>query len=170
MAEMLIQSESLTSIADKIRVLSGTEEAMSLNVMENHVDEANLDVATEADLIEQIASALEGKAGGSDGGNIETCTVILKHNGLPIFSYYATAFTETDGVFPLTKLSGPSNPTTLSNIVCGSVITLSTANPILFGYSVTNGAELIDRKNSICIFSIPQQPNGDVTITVREDD
>jgi hypothetical protein len=66
MAEMLVQSESLTSIADKIRVLSGTESAMGLDDMANHVGEANTDVATEADLIVQIAGALEGKVAGSD--------------------------------------------------------------------------------------------------------
>lgn len=64
MAEMLIQSESLTSIADKIRVLSGTEDAMGLDDMAEHVGEANEDVITEAGLIKQIASALEGKAAG----------------------------------------------------------------------------------------------------------
>lgn len=67
MAEMLIQSESLTAIADKIRVLSGTEDTMSLNAMESHVGEANTNVDTEADLIAQISSALEGKAGGGGG-------------------------------------------------------------------------------------------------------
>ena len=62
MAEMLIQSESLVSIADKIRVLSGTEDGMSLSTMENYVDNANADINTEADLIAQIAVALKGKA------------------------------------------------------------------------------------------------------------
>jgi hypothetical protein len=79
MAEMLIQSESLTAIADKIRVLSGTTNAMGLDAMETHVDEANTNVSTEADLIARISSALEGKAvsggGGSGGGNGETCNV-----------------------------------------------------------------------------------------------
>jgi hypothetical protein len=46
MAEMLIQSENLTSIADEIRVLSGTEDAMSLDLMESHIGEANLDIMT----------------------------------------------------------------------------------------------------------------------------
>lgn len=64
MAEMLIQSESLVAIADKVRVLSGTEDDMSLDTMKNHVHDANTNIATEADLIAQIASALEGKAGG----------------------------------------------------------------------------------------------------------
>lgn len=64
MAEMLIQSESLTSIADKIRVLSGTEDAMTTAQMDSNLGEAYTDVSTEADLIEQISAALEGKAAG----------------------------------------------------------------------------------------------------------
>lgn len=38
MAEMLIQSESLTALADKIRVLKGTTESMSLDKMEAELD------------------------------------------------------------------------------------------------------------------------------------
>lgn len=72
MAEMLIQSESLTSIADEIRVLSDTEDAMSLELMESHILHANLDIATEANLIGQIASALDGKAGGGSAVQIAT--------------------------------------------------------------------------------------------------
>lgn len=64
MAEMLIQSESLTSIADEIRVLSGTEDAMSLDLMESHIGEANLDIMTQNDLIEQIKTELVGKVVG----------------------------------------------------------------------------------------------------------
>lgn len=62
MAKYLIQSESLTAIADEIRVLSDTEDAMSLSAMESHISEANIDITTQADLITQIASALENKA------------------------------------------------------------------------------------------------------------
>lgn len=85
MAEMLVQSESLTSIADKIRVLSGTEDGMSLNTMENHIDEANENVNTESELISQIMTALRGKT------NIEipevvinTATAKLSSNGTSI--------------------------------------------------------------------------------------
>lgn len=60
-------NSKMTALADEIRVLSGTTEAMGLDTMTEHIGDANTDVAAEASLIEQIASALEGKAGGSGG-------------------------------------------------------------------------------------------------------
>lgn len=56
----------MTAIADEIRELSGTTEAMGLDAMATHVGEANDEVSSQAELLAQIASALEGKAGGSD--------------------------------------------------------------------------------------------------------
>jgi hypothetical protein len=66
MAEYLIQSENLTSIADEIRVLSGTEDAMSPSAMETKLQEANTDVNTETDLIEQIQLVLSNKTNVED--------------------------------------------------------------------------------------------------------
>jgi hypothetical protein len=73
-------NSKMTALADEIRELSGTEETMGLDAMANHIGEANTDVATEAGLIEQIASALEGKAGGGNDNNIKYFTV---RNNLP---------------------------------------------------------------------------------------
>lgn len=64
MSEYLIQGETLTNMADKIRVLNGVEGAMTPAQMDGNLGEANADVSTEADLIAQISSVLEGKAGG----------------------------------------------------------------------------------------------------------
>lgn len=71
-------NSKMTALADEIRELSGTEEAMGLDAMTNYVDEANTDVATEADLIEQISVALESKANGSRNGGIQwiSCSTI----------------------------------------------------------------------------------------------
>ena len=77
MNEYLIQETTLSSLADEIRVLSGSEESMSPAEMTANVQSANEDIATEADLIARISSALEGKASGgsSDSSDSYDCEV-----------------------------------------------------------------------------------------------
>lgn len=81
MAEYLIQSETLTSIADKIRVLSGAEGAMTPAQMDGNLGEVNTEVVDQAELIAQIASALEGKAGGNNS-QLKTCHISIDCSGL----------------------------------------------------------------------------------------
>lgn len=64
MAEYLIQSEDLVAIADKIRVLSGSEDTMSLDAMRDKIGDANISV-------EAALSALINKGVNiPDGANI----------------------------------------------------------------------------------------------------
>ena len=59
--DMFIKNTTLISLADKIRVLSGSEDTMTPVVMASNVDEANTEVDTQADLIAQIFAVLEEK-------------------------------------------------------------------------------------------------------------
>lgn len=55
-------NEKMTAIADEIRELSGTSEAMGLDAMATNLDDANTAVVSQSDLIMQIAETLNGKA------------------------------------------------------------------------------------------------------------
>lgn len=64
---MATVSEKMTNLADEIRVLSGTEDKLGLDAMATHVCDANDEVSTQAELLGQIATALQGKMAGSSG-------------------------------------------------------------------------------------------------------
>jgi hypothetical protein len=76
--EYLIQGDTLINIADKIRVLSGTEGALKLDDMAVTLETSNTnldnELNTQSGLIDQIQTALEGKAAatGEDVGSETT--------------------------------------------------------------------------------------------------
>lgn len=69
MAEYIVQGESLTAIADEVRILSGTTGAMGLSAMATNVEDANSEIDSQVELLAQAVAALEGKASGGVGNN-----------------------------------------------------------------------------------------------------
>lgn len=73
--EYLIQKETLTGLADEIRVLSGATAPISTEEMTSSVADANDEVSAQAVQIAEIAALLDGKGVPS---LYETCTVHVK--------------------------------------------------------------------------------------------
>lgn len=58
----------MTALANEIRELSGTTTSKGIDVMTSDIDAANTEIAGQTELIAQITTALEGKAGGASNG------------------------------------------------------------------------------------------------------
>ena len=56
-------NSKLTALADEVRELSGVTGTMGLDAMATNIGDANTEVDTQADLIEQILAALDAKFG-----------------------------------------------------------------------------------------------------------
>lgn len=63
MSENNVNSK-MTALANEIRKLSGTTTSKSIDEMTSDVDAANTEISEQTDLLAQIVTALEGKAGG----------------------------------------------------------------------------------------------------------
>lgn len=108
-------NEKMTALADEIRELSGTTTSKSIDAMTSDVDAANAEIAEQAELLEQITTALEGKAG---GGGIT----------LPDLSNPASA---SD------ILSGKEAIDENGNKITGTIVTKTSSNLTASGATVT---------------------------------
>ena len=79
-------NSKMTAIADEIRELSGTTAPMGLDAMASNLNTANGNVSTEADLIAQITTALEGKAGGDVEPELQSKTVTPSTNSQTVIA------------------------------------------------------------------------------------
>ena len=63
MAKYIIQGETLKAIADEVRDLTDITDEINPNEMIANMEQANADVAAQTEIIEQIRTALDSKAG-----------------------------------------------------------------------------------------------------------
>lgn len=166
MAEYLIQEETLTGIADKIRILNGTEGTMTTAQMDSSLSDANNNIATEADLIAQITSALEGKTGGAGGAAVETCTVNITSN-LPI-CYVSYVKTSDNGAFQ----SACNNYEEVSECTIEKIVCNTVAVVYFVGISVEHtisGGEILQKVTSAGFSSIVFTATENATLTIAGD-
>lgn len=116
-----------TNIADAIREKTGgTETIIADNFPEaiaaiDTQEDLDPELTTQDDLITQLTSALEGKAGVSGSAEVKTCTVTFSIKNASIENYAYTK--HENGVTSLVKGSTNYNDDIIfENVVCGSII------------------------------------------------
>ena len=92
MAKIITERQDLVNIANEVRNLQNINNDMTLYEISSNLENVNNEVNLQANLINQINAALEGKAAGSSGGSQitgETCTVTFpNHGSLGAIFYY----------------------------------------------------------------------------------
>lgn len=78
---MATVNSKMTAIADEIRTLTNTTEAMGLDAMATNINDANAATTTQESLISQIQTALIGKAGGSS----DTTATVTNNSSLKLY-------------------------------------------------------------------------------------
>ena len=68
-------NEKMTAIANEVRTISDTDEAIGLDKMAEYLNGANAEVNSQTELIAQIQSALEGKVVGSSEPVLQNKTI-----------------------------------------------------------------------------------------------
>lgn len=113
----------MTALADEIRELSGTTEKLGLDAMTTNVSVANDTIDSQAGLIAQIASALEGKA---SGGSVEpvlqdkTVTPTISKQIVTADDNYDGLNTVTVNAMPTATQATPSITVNSSGLITAS--------------------------------------------------
>lgn len=73
-------NSKMTAIADEVRTLSGATGKLGLDALATHTHNANTEIGTQEDLIQQIKTALQGKVAG--GGSEDLDALLTEQEGL----------------------------------------------------------------------------------------
>ena len=159
MAEMLIQSESLTAIADKIRALKGITEPMSLYDMETELDIIPKNDSTDLTVSGATVTVPAGYYASQATKSVATATQATPSVSIDSAGKITATATQTAGYVAAGTKSGTKQMT----VQAAKTITPSTS-------SQTAVAKNVYTTGAVTVAAIPSQYVNNSTVTAAEAD
>lgn len=125
-------------------------------------EDLDAELTTQESLITQLSSILDSKAsGGSDKGNIETCTLEFVNGvGINVVNYTTL---DNDGNLIWERIIQPSDPLSLT-AVCGTLVQIMCGSDC--DMALSNASVVYNVVGSLKVFAINTNINGTATVTL----
>lgn len=168
--KVLCERDDLVAVADNLRALTGTTNALTLEQMATIKGSGtgeNLDeeMSQQNQLLTELETVIDSKAaGGSGGGNVKTCTMIIESQVI-VYSIAVSVLDVSTGDIKAVVVENQEKPYrgVFENVVCGSVIYGSFSGGGLH-YDVTNCERLHALYSVACAAPVEQDAVGSLLV------